>query len=442
MEFSDAAGFWSFQLKLLSLQRKIQGAIADEKKRVKVARAGAESVKALQQVRWQARRLGDAFAWLVLKLDRKAIRPLAENSPVPISQEGHGSRGADAVSQYLASQGWGFPLLHDITDCLRIGDVTFVRPQGDSTSLRTVELKTRLLGEESSSSDEGPLLHYSVTVSFLSSPEDALEFEATVPEGQEGQAPEQVVEGPSSPRQDRRIEKQFKRMSKALTLQEAADSQIFEVDGNSTMSLLVESSSEGHWGKINELIEESRTTGYASVCIDKAFMYVALYSSDGVTEGSVANPRILDDLKATEFLSEGGKHGNFLEISAIPAQETRAAQLYMPFYLYPISQVAISDFMHGRLVVVALTNAGRIAEALERDGFDVTIPPGTRSPSDSISVAIPAERLRFEGLGFHIRESIHECKGMDFILDVARGIRGTAQLAGEELSRLQSRTEQ
>jgi hypothetical protein len=47
------------------------------------------------------------------------------------------------MARYLAGQDWGFPLIHDITDCLRIGDVTYVRiPENSERSYTTVEVKT------------------------------------------------------------------------------------------------------------------------------------------------------------------------------------------------------------------------------------------------------------------------------------------------------------
>lgn len=44
----------------------------------------------------------------------------------------------------LSERGWGFPILHDITQILRIGDIAFVQPHGEP---RTVEIKTRLAEE-------------------------------------------------------------------------------------------------------------------------------------------------------------------------------------------------------------------------------------------------------------------------------------------------------
>jgi hypothetical protein len=136
---------WQFQLDLLHLQRNIQSAINDYKIQVKRRQAPIEILTELRAYRWYARRLGDAFAWVVLGGDKKILEPLSRNSRVTVAaRESHGSRGMIAIAGYLAGQGWGFPVIHDITDVLRIGDITFVRVNEDSErEYKTVEVKTR-----------------------------------------------------------------------------------------------------------------------------------------------------------------------------------------------------------------------------------------------------------------------------------------------------------
>jgi hypothetical protein len=124
--FKNSQGIWKLQLSLLELQRDLQDAIGDTKKRAKTDPNAQADLESLREVRWHARRLGDALAWLLLGLNRQLIYPLAQNEHVPIGPEDHGSRGVLGIAEFLSQEGWGFPLLHDITDCLRIGDVTFV----------------------------------------------------------------------------------------------------------------------------------------------------------------------------------------------------------------------------------------------------------------------------------------------------------------------------
>lgn len=138
--FESARALWQFQLDLLNLQREIQAAIGQRKASPK-DRQLEKQIARLEDARWHARRLGDAIAWVLLHLDRRSIHALAKNNPTPVApQDDHGSRGVIAIAEYLAGQGWGFP---DITDCLRVGDVTFVQPEKEAeVGLKT--LRSRL----------------------------------------------------------------------------------------------------------------------------------------------------------------------------------------------------------------------------------------------------------------------------------------------------------
>jgi hypothetical protein len=89
---------------------------------------GSSEVPALRQTLWHARRFGDALAWVLLHGDRSIILPLAENQRVPVPPDDERWQGVLALAFSMAKAGYGFPLLHDMTDILRIGDIPFVRP--------------------------------------------------------------------------------------------------------------------------------------------------------------------------------------------------------------------------------------------------------------------------------------------------------------------------
>ena len=160
--FRTAKDLWRLQTRLLALQRDVQRSVAELKR----SRCSPDELEDLRSVRWHARRLGDALAWVLLGLDRQYIYPLARNNPVPIPMDVHGSRGVQAIAEALAGAEWGFPLLHDITDCLRIGDLTFVRPTAEHT---TIEVKTRLVGKRRETKGRAKL-EYQITVVSLSQP--------------------------------------------------------------------------------------------------------------------------------------------------------------------------------------------------------------------------------------------------------------------------------
>lgn len=172
-EFDDASDLWQFKLDLLELQREIQKSISEEKKQAKKLKIKSEPLQELQMARWLARRLGDSLAWTLLGLDRGSIYPFANNDPVPIAQKSHGSEGMLAVSAHLATEGWGFPLLHDVTDVMCIGDVTFIKPKNQH---RTIEVKTRHLGT-TTEQDGKKSAQYDVTIGFLGSRDSQIELE-------------------------------------------------------------------------------------------------------------------------------------------------------------------------------------------------------------------------------------------------------------------------
>src|SRR5260221_2972506 len=89
-----------------------------------------------------ARQLGDTIAWIIL--DRLLITSRSRDSSMPREHsvpEEHGLQGMLAIAELLYAAGAGIPILHDITNCLRIGDITFYNPNHEPI---TIEVKTHL----------------------------------------------------------------------------------------------------------------------------------------------------------------------------------------------------------------------------------------------------------------------------------------------------------
>jgi hypothetical protein len=434
-KFDNASNVWQFQLDLLELQRKIQKSVSEEKKRAKKLKGKSEPLQELQMARWLARRLGDSLAWALLGLDRGSIYPFANNDPVPIAQKSHGSEGMLAVSAYLAAEGWGFPLLHDVTDVMRIGDVTFIKPENQH---RTIEVKTRHLGT-TTEQDGKKSANYDVTISFLGSRDSQLELEINAARAASiGNQGVELTEIPKKgqPRADRRIAQQTKRMANVLTLKEAKLDTVFEVDSKKTIATRLNSLSDSQWTAIRALISEAKREGYASTTLDNSFMYAALYDKHGITPDLAKDERIAHDVK--RIVSSTGRHQNSLNLSTIPEEEGRGAHLYLPFYLYDIPPDAISDLVHGRLLIIVLTNPGNIATAIEQDEVEVSIPSG-KEPLSSMVFSYTATddrgnkyRAEVHELGLHIRECIYEFRGVGYLRDVIRGMRGTFRTAVDQ----------
>src|SRR5260221_8566795 len=91
-----------------------------------------------ERVARQLRCVGDALAWRVYGFQRKHIIALCQNqSPGPIAGKQGLRAELDRVEQARADG--QFALLHDLTNCLRIGDVTVFG--GDGTP-SVIEIKT------------------------------------------------------------------------------------------------------------------------------------------------------------------------------------------------------------------------------------------------------------------------------------------------------------
>ena len=222
--------------------------------------------------------LGDAFAWLLLGLNRKAIHSLAYNERVPISQEHHGSRGILVIAPHLADQGWGFPLIHDVTDCLRIGDITFINPDKSPTDrFRTVEVKTKLTGQEAAP-DGRVKYQYEVRVLVPAS-------------HREGATPLRDTELGAT-----RADRQLLRMRNALTRRTAPEGELVElIDEPPLLVARVDSEAPSHWETLRRVIRRARQSGYASEVVEKAFLYAAFYHPNGFDTQALDNSSIAED---------------------------------------------------------------------------------------------------------------------------------------------------
>src|SRR5665811_668583 len=90
--FDGADDLWKLQTDLLDLQRDIQSHISDLKLSSRTNNEARGVLNEARQLRFTARRFGDAIAWIMLGLDRQVILPLARNEPVPVPPDDHSSR--------------------------------------------------------------------------------------------------------------------------------------------------------------------------------------------------------------------------------------------------------------------------------------------------------------------------------------------------------------
>lgn len=418
-----------YQERVAALQRDVQRAISETKVMGRKDKTQLAHLRDLQVIRWHSRRLGDGLAWMVLLFDRKTIRALTTNSRVPLSaEEDDGSRGVSVTAKKLLESGFGLPIIHDITDCLRIGDITFLS-FGDSTAdkmFRTIEIKTSRLdvtvdGEGNES--------VSLRVTAIGTePIPLVESQAVLDMGTfRAEQLETPIHTPR--REDRRLEKQFNRMVTAVARRTAEDHKLTQVDGSPHLSLVSDVEDHHHWAELRKAIRIARKHGYAFFQVDNFLGYGLWFNPKGVAKEDVADPRFIEDIQR-DILSDELGDRNSLTLGALPIEEDHAhAPLLMPFTVYEIPHRAISDMLHGRLVMMAAMNTGHVERALADAGFKVELEPGALdSRSFKLRTALQwptGERSELEipAPWVEISAAMHEFLGMESIVSKTSAIR-------------------
>jgi hypothetical protein len=365
---------WQFERALLATQQDIQAAIADAKRELRRTRA-TETLERLRWARWQARLLGDAFAWIVLGLEDQTIVPLGENSRGSVPpRNSAGMLGVLAISEALANHGLGFPVLHDITDCLRIGDVTFVKPKGNrERDITTIEVKTRQTGQKRDPKTRKQIASLSITVHGVSSAEHFADVHARIPV-----APSEEDSSPVL-RADRRLEQQAARMARALSKQTFPDNQPGDLDGEPFLSLQLPIDSPTHWDALSYVTRIARRNGAAARAIDESFVLIAMYDPHDIVSAMQATD--FDKVFAPEIRrvlppdDKRDQHDAIVINPLLPPAESPHAYRSMPYFLSSIPKTTIFDLMHRRMAVVVLVNPGPIVRRLEAEGFEVISEP-------------------------------------------------------------------
>ncbi|MCA2216906.1 hypothetical protein [Jidongwangia harbinensis] len=436
--FSSAADLWKIELDLLKVQREIQAAIttviATAKRERHANSATNENLSDLRWARQQARRFGDALAWFYLDQDRKVIYPLARNDKVSPECGTDGERATLAASQQLAADGFGFPLLHDITDCLRIGDVTFIRSDG----VQTVELKTQVKNRVVN--DDGSWkATYKISLITASPLPDSFDPPSTVDDSGTDEMPGYFTNPPP------RVVRQIKRMGEARAHQDAEANKIGEHDGNSFITARSESSAPSNHDALAAIIENAYRYGYASQDVEDTFIYVAFYDPNGIDLETVKDERLSQHLLNSSTLrSKSGRDS--LLIRTVPAAERRSAELYLPYFLLPLPSKAIIDMLRGRLLILVLANGGRLIDALEAKGFTIEDASSTRKGFDLIvsfdleDGEVPEKPIsgHIKDLHLHVEEMLHEFRSVEYLSDAVTGMRGAMKLLMPEMRRRQT----
>ncbi|HEX5301699.1 MAG TPA: hypothetical protein VFW50_32385 [Streptosporangiaceae bacterium] len=430
--FTSAQDLWQFQMNLLHLQRDIQASIKNYKSRAKHDKEVIEILTGLRICRWHSRRLGDAFAWVVTGGDKKILEPLSRNDHAAVTHDGHGSRGMLLAARYLAEQGWGFPLIHDITDCLRIGDITFVSVSEHSQrNYETVEIKTRAELKKRLEAENLAEYEYRIRVLSAESFDDPqIDVVTVVDTGLEHVASRPV---------GRRTGRQAKRMRTALLHQTAELNALLKEEGEvPALWTDVRAPVTTHWKTLQKVVRRARRSGYGSECVDGAFLYVAAYDANGLSAKLTADhrSRLQEDLSNPGPLAKAS--ANVLSVSIIPPFESTGAHLFRPFYLYPIPRTSIIDLLYGRMIILVCFNEGRFVESLEEAGFDVDFKFKTKTRAMTVTRSMTAGGgseygVQFADLRYYFDEIIYEFRGLDAVVYAANSMTDAAVSAAPGL---------
>lgn len=404
LEPKSAADIFNLQIELLQYHIELQRAIGDEQqlkremnrqRRAIISKELSDTnrtalndlqrrlddserrLAVYKHVQRLARCIGDAVARYLLGSDLQYLLAHAENAPSRTVPHGHGLEGMLAVSGLLLESGYGFPVFHDITNWLRIGDVTFVNPAQDPIRPVCAEVKTRAM------SVDGGIRYQIETVGFLSAESEPIHI------GSGTGAPKEVrrlIERVSDPavseEQLPRHGRQLRRMINARLMQDAPPNTMLSVNGQ---ELIVGESQRDddsyHREEVRRLVELARKHGYASAVVDGAFLYVATYTEEPAWypwQPKILLPhheRLAADSRASGIWFSDPSQNRLYYSGTWEFVTSQVPPNIEPFLLYWfLPPDAVMDMLHGRLFVGVFANLGRLVEALAIEGIDARMP--------------------------------------------------------------------
>ncbi|WP_156411693.1 hypothetical protein [Nocardioides sp. Soil805] len=417
-DFVDADEIWQLQLDLLEAQQGIQVSIAAEKTLPR-AKQDRERLEELRRIRWHARSMGDALVWVLLGGDKQLIGALSHNSPVPIAEDGYGTRGAQHIAAGLSSQGWGFPVLHDISNLLRIGDVTFVRVDGRVPRSITVEVKTQLL--DVSEPDDSGKRTYQVKTKVLT----------PVPLDDSGNLPPDVVYEPAElPRDDMprgRVGRQKERMRRAAILGSSPDGVVSGLT-EPFIHMSVDTSSTDNWPHLRRIIRRAHAEGFAGEVVDDAFYYGAFYSKGGVTADDIAAAPLEESLKDSAFKRTDATADRPVLVWTLPTEPSRAPTVSLPYVLYPVTQRAVLELLRYELLLLVMVDQTVVCDALRARGLEVEVRPQAGGPGEIVVVDRWVNddgdhvKAELHAVRHIMQETIDEFRGLDYLADMVAGM--------------------
>lgn len=406
--FESANDIWQLQLDILRFQLGVQKAINNRDVRKKELRSKERKLVARAARNWKSKvaaihtqltveddyiavyqhafrmskLVGDAFASIMFRGKDQAIHPLTENSRLPGVPTDHGLQGVIAAAKMLFVSGAGFPVIHDMTNILRIGDISLTQLDGDPI---TLEIKTKLNGRQ------GDTLDLTVSVSGPMDPGRWEDIDAKIKErfqrdDNTESEPELKPRPRSSFRVDTRMRRQLDRMARAREHQSAVPGNLLRHGDMVTAVVRVDMGEQKHhWDKLQSAIRAARQSGYSSIVVDGTALYAVVYREDPIVlpspepfDTSLIERLPHDLVESGIFFTEDTSRNALIVTSLSEHLEGQVPVTAVPMLLLGIDLEDRVDLMWGRLLIFVMINPGKVAAALNDAGIDSKFPERPR----------------------------------------------------------------
>lgn len=329
-----------------------------------------------------ARQLGDALAWLVLLGDEKRIRSLGENAPIREMPLGYSLDAVVGVAKELLPHA-GLPIIHDLTHCLRIGDITFSHP--NHKEILTIEVKTRKLIKREGNQATLEIETYGVG--------DGMRFHtafAAISSTETGEYRGKTFAGVPIGL-TKQTKRQIERLHQAKQIEHVESIGVLGGE-NETKRLFVvakEGSRHAHWGIVQELCNKAQKVGWACRVVDGAFLYLVTFAPNDAHsfDERIRLPEaheLTDCLKDSPFdLDPNNKrtwfNGTWKYLLEDPPLNVR------PLFTYELQLDQILDILWRRLTITVFVDLPSVVHALKRAGMQTGKPPeGPPAPTSAV----------------------------------------------------------
>ncbi|AYF97046.1 hypothetical protein [Protaetiibacter intestinalis] len=362
--------FFKFQEDLFDFQIEVQRHLASLKATTRRSAQARKDAARFRQIRWNARRLGDALAWDHFNKDKQHIAALSHNDlmPIPSTKEDDGVRGTWLAARACAGPDWGIPLLHDITSCLRVGDITFLNVDRKTRKLvhHTVEVKSHRTATEPINDKTENITLQVTLITNEPMPEGLGEVKA---------AP--AIQTRPRWQTDQRFRRQMQRMDAAVQHRKAKLNSINQIGDTTHLTLTRVGEDKHHWAELRRAIRNARKDGTSFFSVDGYAGYIVAYNPEGVTPSDFQ--RNFPKEALTDELHVEGHERNSMLLQTVPLTDEDAsfASEVLPFYMYDIPKRAVSELLSGKLAIVSFLNIARVADALETLGYEIIPDPAS-----------------------------------------------------------------